>query len=136
MASARIQKKKQKSNAAARKKAAPAAKKASSAPDKKTTSAAAKAPVAASKPVRPKAEKKPAATKPTKTKADKPAVDPRVADLQRQVDELDAQLSGGTLDLVTKVTATNRKKDLVRRMADLQGDRPFLTKTPKHKQAA
>ena len=87
---------------------------------------------AAKKKAAPSAEKKPAAAR---AKA-KPAEDPRVAELQKQVRSVNRKLRAPALDLVTKVTLTNQKKDLARRIADLRGDKPFLAKVPKHKQAA
>ena len=81
------------------------------------------------------ASKKAAAAKPA-VKPDKPAADPQVAKLKKQIYAINAKLKSGALDLVTKVALQNEKRALERRVADLKGDKPFLAKVPKHKQAA
>ncbi len=123
MPSARLNKKKS-ANAAAKKKSAPAAPAADAKP-KKTAKAAKAAPAAATPKAKTAAPKRP-----------KPAADPRLAELKKQLAGITKQLDGGTLDLVTKVSLAKQKKELERRIADLTGDKPFLTKVPRHKQAA
>lgn len=88
-----------------------------------------------------RAAAKPAAESKAKTasaprRAAAKAENPAIARLREQIQSLDAQLSAGAIDLVTRVKLASEKKALERRLADLCGDKPFLTKVPKHKQAA
>ncbi|BAM02182.1 hypothetical protein [Phycisphaera mikurensis] len=111
---------------------------ASARPNKKKSASAAKQeapPKPGRKPAgapKAKAKSKAAAT----AKRQKPTADPRVAELKKQLRAVAKQLDGGLLDLVSKVALQKEKRDLERRIADLTGDKPFLTKVPRHKRAA